>query len=76
MLCLILTFTLGLGFLGIKTIEYSEKIEKHHVPGFHYSLQSFTDPESDPEIFKEYHDKPLARIWRSIPRSTSRFTSP
>ena len=59
-LCLILTLTLGLGFLGIKTIEYSEKIEKHHVPGFHYSLQSFTNPESDPEIFKEYHDKPLA----------------
>jgi cytochrome c oxidase subunit 3 len=59
-LCLTLTFTLGLGFLGIKTIEYREKIEKHHVPGFHYSLQSFTHPDSDPEIFKEYHDKPLA----------------
>jgi cytochrome c oxidase subunit 3 len=58
--CLILTFILGLGFLGIKTIEYSEKIEKHHVPGFHFSVQSFTDPASDPEIFKEYHDKPLA----------------
>jgi cytochrome c oxidase subunit III len=58
-LCLILTFILGMGFLGIKTIEYSEKIEKHHVPGFHYSLNSFTNPASDPEIFKEYHDKPL-----------------
>ncbi len=58
-LCLILTFILGLGFLGIKTIEYSEKIEKHHVPGFHYNLSSFLDPASDPEIFKEYHDKPL-----------------
>jgi len=60
-LCLILTFILGLGFLGIKTIEYSEKIEKHHVPGFHYSLQSFLDPASDPKIYKEYHDKPLGR---------------
>ncbi|MGA2560470.1 MAG: cytochrome c oxidase subunit 3 family protein [Terracidiphilus sp.] len=58
-LCLVLTFILGLGFLGIKSIEYGEKIEKHHVPGFHYSLQSFTNPASDPEIFKEYHDKPL-----------------
>src|SRR5580692_9555232 len=58
-LCLILTFILGIGFLGIKTIEYGEKIEKHHVPGFHYSLQSFTNPQSDPEIYKEYHDKPL-----------------
>ncbi len=59
-LCLVLTFILGLGFLGIKTVEYKEKIEKHHVPGFHYSLQSFTDPQSDPEIYNEYHDKPLA----------------
>ena len=58
--CLILTFILGIGFLGIKTVEYKEKIEKHHVPGFHYSLQSFTHPESDPEIYKEYKDKPLA----------------
>ncbi len=59
-LCLVLTFLLGLVFLGIKTIEYSEKIEKHHVPGFHYSMKSFTDPASDPEIYKEYHDKPMA----------------
>src|SRR3984885_2798481 len=59
-LCLVLTFILGLGFLGIKTIEYKEKIDKHHVPGFHYSLQSFLDPASDPEIYNEYHDKPLA----------------
>ena len=59
-LCLVLTFILGIGFLGIKTVEYKEKIEKHHVPGFHYSLKSFVDPQSDPEIYKEYHDKPLA----------------
>jgi cytochrome c oxidase subunit 3 len=59
-LCLTLTFLLGLGFLGIKTIEYREKIEKHHVPGFHYSLQSFVDPQSEPEVFSEYHDKPLS----------------
>jgi cytochrome c oxidase subunit 3 len=59
-LCLVLTFILGLIFLGIKTIEYKEKIDKHHVPGFHYSLQSFTNPASDPEIYKEYHDKPMA----------------
>ncbi len=60
-LCLVLTFILGLGFLGIKTIEYKEKIEKHHVPGFHYSLQSFLDPASDPEVHKKYpDDKPLS----------------
>jgi cytochrome c oxidase subunit 3 len=58
-LCLTLTFLLGLGFLGIKTIEYGEKIEKHHVPGFHYSVQSFVNPASDKEVFEKYHDKPL-----------------
>jgi cytochrome c oxidase subunit III len=58
-LCLCLTFLLGLAFLGVKSIEYSEKWEKHHVPGFHYSVQSFTNPASDTEIYKEYHDKPL-----------------
>ncbi|MDR3773471.1 MAG: cytochrome c oxidase subunit 3 family protein [Terracidiphilus sp.] len=46
-LSLCLTFLLGLVFLGIKTIEYSEKIEKHHVPGFHYNLSSFLDPDND-----------------------------
>jgi cytochrome c oxidase subunit III len=55
-----LTWVLGVAFLGIKTIEYTEKIEKHHVPGFHYSVKSFVDPASDPEVYKEYHDKPLA----------------
>jgi len=59
-LCLTLTFVLGLAFLGIKTIEYGEKVEKHHVPGFHYSLKSFTDPESDVEVHKSYpKDLPL-----------------
>ena len=57
-LCLVLTFILGLGFLGVKTIEYKEKFEKHHVPGAHYSLQSFLNPDSD-EAAKAAHDKPL-----------------
>ena len=58
-LCLVLTFVLGLVFLGIKTIEYHEKWEKHHVPGLNYSLQTFLHPSSDPEVYNEYHDKPL-----------------
>ena len=35
---LILTLTLGCGFLGIKGMEYHEKWVEHHVPGpgFHY----------------------------------------
>ena len=59
-LFLVLTFILGMAFLGIKTIEYHEKWEKHHVPGLHYSDASFLNPASDPEVYKEYHDKPLA----------------
>jgi cytochrome c oxidase subunit III len=55
-----LTFILGMAFLGIKGIEWHEKWEKHHVPGFHWSEASFLNPQSDPEVYKEYHDKPLA----------------
>jgi cytochrome c oxidase subunit 3 len=57
---LTLTCVLGLCFLGIKTVEYHEKWEMHHVPGLRYSLQSFLDPQSNPEVYAEYHDKPLA----------------
>lgn len=56
-----LTLMLGVAFLGIKGIEWHEKWVKHHVPGIHqYSEQSFLNPPSDPEVYKEYHDKPLS----------------
>jgi cytochrome c oxidase subunit III len=58
-LYLTLTFILGLAFLGIKSIEYHEKWVKHHVPGLNWSDASFLNPASDPEVYKEYHDKPL-----------------
>ncbi len=58
-LCLSLTLVFGLAFLGIKSIEYHEKWVKHHVPGLRYSLHTFLDPASDPEVFNEYHDKAL-----------------
>jgi cytochrome c oxidase subunit 3 len=54
-----LTLLFGLTFLGIKYIEWHEKWEKHHIPGIHYSVQSFVNPQSDPEVWNEYHDKPL-----------------
>jgi cytochrome c oxidase subunit III len=57
-LCLVLTFILGTGFLVVKTFEYKEKIEKHHVPGLHYSLNSFLNPDSD-EAAKAAGDKPM-----------------
>ncbi len=60
LLCLVLTFILGLVFLGIKGIEWHEKWVKFHVPGLHYSDQTFLNPASDHEVYAEYHDKPLA----------------
>jgi cytochrome c oxidase subunit 3 len=52
------TLILGLGFLGIKTVEYKEKWEKHHVPGASFSVQSFTHPDTDAEA-KASGDKPM-----------------
>jgi cytochrome c oxidase subunit 3 len=37
---LILTMILGAVFLGVKVIEYSDKFEHHHVPGYHYEWAS------------------------------------
>ena len=34
-----LTLVLGLAFLGIKSVEYKEKFEKHHVPGASFSFE-------------------------------------
>ena len=54
---LIATLILGIGFLGIKTIEYTEKYEKHHIPGHTFSYQNFVNPTQE-EI--KSGDKPLA----------------
>ena len=58
-LCLSLTFLWACAFWASRPLSITRRCEKHHVPGTHYSLQSFLDPQSDPEVFKEYHDKPL-----------------
>src|SRR5450432_1450372 len=44
-LCLLLTIFLGLIFLGIKYVEYSEKFELHHVPGANFSIEKFVHPD-------------------------------
>ena len=49
-LCLLLTIILGLVFLGIKYVEYSEKFELHHVPGHDFSIAKFVHPD-DPEKY-------------------------
>jgi len=37
-----LTTLFGLMFLGVKTVEYHEKWEKHHIPGASFSISDFT----------------------------------
>jgi cytochrome c oxidase subunit III len=55
-----LTWILGMAFLGIKSIEYTEKWEKHHVPGLNWSDATFLNPASDVEVHKQYpKDQPL-----------------
>ena len=44
---LIATIILGFAFLGVKTIEYKEKFELHHVPGAHFDYMSFVNPPLD-----------------------------
>jgi cytochrome c oxidase subunit 3 len=41
---LALTLLLGFVFVGVKAVEYTEKWEKHHVPGLNWSM---TGPEAD-----------------------------
>ncbi len=44
-IALLLTIVLGLAFLGIKYVEYSEKFELHHVPGADFSIEKFVHPD-------------------------------
>jgi cytochrome c oxidase subunit 3 len=50
---LALTLVLGLAFLGIKSVEYREKFEKHHVPGpsfqFHEHIPGHPDQFANPQ---------------------------
>jgi cytochrome c oxidase subunit 3 len=59
-LCLVLTFILGLVFLCIKGIEWHAEWVDHHVPGLRFSDADFINPALDPSIYKEYHDRPLS----------------
>jgi cytochrome c oxidase subunit 3 len=58
-LCLVLTFILGIGFLCIKGIEWHGEWVDHHVPGLRFTDTDFLNPKLDPEIYNEYHDKAL-----------------
>jgi cytochrome c oxidase subunit 3 len=41
---LILTTLFGIAFLGVKTVEYKEKWEKHHIPGASFNVKEFENP--------------------------------
>ncbi|SNS32084.1 cytochrome c oxidase subunit 3 [Granulicella rosea] len=41
---LIATTIFGFAFLGVKTVEYKEKFEKHHVPGASFDVKEFVNP--------------------------------
>ena len=43
-LFLVITTVLGFVFLGVKYMEYSEKFEKHHIPGAHFDVKEFVNP--------------------------------
>ncbi len=43
-LFLSLTILLGFVFLGIKSVEYTQKFEEHHVPGASFDIRDFTTP--------------------------------
>jgi cytochrome c oxidase subunit 3 len=55
---LILTNIFGLAFLGIKTVEYREKFEKHHIPGASFDISEFVHPVPD-EVTHKITQNPL-----------------
>ena len=58
---LVLTFVLGLVFLGIKAHRVAREVgEAPRSRASTTAMRSFINPASDPEVYKEYHDKPLA----------------
>ena len=76
-LCLVLTFILGLAFLGIKTIEYHEKWEKHHVPGIPLQHGSRSSIQRRTPKFTRNITTSLCRpTWQPRRRCTSLFTLP
>lgn len=58
-LCLVLTFVLGILFLCIKGIEWHGEWVDQHVPGLRFTDADFINPALDADVYHEYHDKAL-----------------
>ena len=56
-LMLWLTTFFGIAFLGVKSIEYTQKFEDHHVPGASFNVKEFINPPLKNGVQTE---KPLA----------------
>jgi cytochrome c oxidase subunit 3 len=59
---LVLTILLGFAFLGIKAVEYSEKFEKHHVPGPAFQFENVKVPGQPDRLANPAH----AQIYFSL----------
>ncbi len=51
-LMLILTTLFGLAFLGVKSVEYKEKWDAHHIPGAGFDIREFVNPPVDAKTGK------------------------
>lgn len=58
-LFLVLTTVFGFAFLGIKSVEYHEKWEKHHIPGTSFDVREFINPPLNAKTGKAT-EQPLA----------------
>lgn len=58
-LFLVLTTVFGFAFLGIKSVEYHEKWEKHHIPGSSFDVREFINPPLNAKTGKAT-EQPLA----------------
>jgi cytochrome c oxidase subunit 3 len=52
---LVLTVILGFAFLGIKAMEYTEKFEKHHVPGPSFQFENVNVPGHPDQFANPQH---------------------
>jgi len=59
---LVLTILLGFAFLGIKSMEYAEKFEKHHVPGPSFQFDNVEVPGHPGQMANPNH----AQIYFSL----------
>src|SRR5665213_3237164 len=51
-ICLVFTTLFGFAFLGIKSKEYYDKWESHHIPGAAFDISEFVNPPINPQTGK------------------------